>query len=549
MGSLRTLRGNLASANFPFVSDFQGRSIIIPQWDENYDRQVNAAASGDPDRDKGVPQVFYMHNVMPTTNGYQSVGYDQMVGPKLAPAVTDFDQYFVLRDSSENKALFSPAGGNNYVYTVPAGGWASINPLPIGTFPSTGLVTSSYIHKRTFIYYEKIGAIEYNFTTQTFAVVAFGGLVAANIRGICSAVGYNIAFDDNVVYWSNTTDETDFVPSLITGAGSETPNDLKGKIVAILPVPQGFFIYTTKNIVSAFYSGNIRFPWIFREVPNSAGINNTNNVAWQATLSLQYAWTTAGLMRIDRSGAEIVFPGLADFVAGRTFEDYDEASQILSTTYASSDFLTKLCFTGSRYLILSYGLTQLTHALVYDTATKRWGKFKVTHVDAFEWPAPNFFGTRTYDQLLGNTYDQLIGNTYDSLSQQQFIVNSIKRDICFLQQDGTVLTVNFDVGNLASNGVLMIGKYQFIRNQFLQLDEVEVECVRANQSFAMRWLTTYDGKFFLRTATPRLATAIAGSLARLYQGRSVGENHTLFFNGGFNLVAFLMTFIVGGGQR
>lgn len=546
MGTLRTLRGNLASANFPFVSDFQGRSIIIPQWDQNYDRQINTSA--DPDRDKGIPQVFYMHNVMPTNNGYQSIGYDTAIAA-MNPAVTDFTQYFLLRDAAENKALFSPASGNNYVYTVPAAGWASINPLPVGSFPASGLITASYIHKRTFIYYEKIGAIEYDFTTQTFAVVPFAGLVATNIRGICSSVGYNIAFNDTTVFWSNTVDETDFVPSIITGAGSEIPSYCRGEIVVVLPVPQGFFIYTTKNIVSAFYSGNIRFPWIFREVPNSAGIKSTNNVAWQATLSLQYAWTTAGLMKIDRSGAEIVFPSLADFVAGRTFEDYDEGSATLLTTYYGSDFLTKLCFTGSRYLILSYGLTQLTHAVVYDTASKRWGKFKITHVEAFEWPAPNFFGVRTYDQLLGNTYDQLLGNTYDELSDQQFIVNSVKRDICFLQQDGTVKVVNFDVGNDTSNGVMLIGKYQFIRDSLVQLDQVEVECIRQNVSFVHKWLTTYDGKFFQQTTTPTLATLVTGSLSRLYQGRNIGMNHTLFFQGGFNLTSFLMTFVVAGGQR
>lgn len=548
MASLRSLRANLQSANFPFVSDFQGRTIIVPQFDENYDR-TSQTTTADSTIDKGVPQVFYMHNVMPTNNGYQSVGYDQMIGA-INPPATDFDQFFILRDIDENKALFSPAAGMNYVYTVPAGGWASINPLPANSFPQNGLVTASYIHRRTFIYYERIGAIEYDFTAQTFSFVPFTALVAANIRGICASSGYNLAFDDSTVYWSSTTDETDFTPSLVTGAGSQIPNDLKGKIVAILPVPQGFFIYTTKNIVSAFYSGNIRFPWIFREVPNSAGVSNTNNVAWQSTLSLQYAWTTAGLMKIDRSGAEIVFPALADFIAGRVFEDFDEISEAFSVVYAGSDFLTKLTFTGSRYLILSYGLNQLTHAVIYDTSSKRWGKAKITHVDAFEWPAPNFFGIRTYDQLLGNTYDQLIGNSYDQLSQQQYIVNSIKRDICFLQQDGTVLTMNFDIGNVNSNGVMFVGKYQFIRDSVLQVTACDIECVRQqNVNFTHKWYTTFDGKFFQRVTVPTIVNFQNNSLARNYQGRVIGMNHTMFFGGGWNIVSFELEFTVTGGQR
>lgn len=547
MPAIRSIRGNLGSANFPFVSDFQGRTIIIPQYDQNFDRTVNSTV--DPDKDKGIPQLFYTHNVMPTEQGYQSTGFNLQVAA-ANPAQTDFDQYFVLRDTSENKALFVPASGKNYIYTAVNGIWQSVNPLAIGLFPSNGLVTASYVHKRTFIYYEKLGAYEYNFTTGVLAAVSFTALNFANIRGICSAVGYNVAFDDTTIYWSSIITETDFTPNLVTGAGSEIPNDLKGKIVAVLPVPQGFFIYTTKNIVSAFFSGNVRFPWIFREVPNSAGINSPDNVAWQATLSLQYAFTTAGLMKIDKSGAEEVFPSVTDFAASRVFEDFDEPTGTLTTTYALSNFRTKLTFVGSRYLVFSYGLSSLTHALLYDTALKRWGKVKIDHVDAFEWPAPNFFGTRTYDQLLGNTYDQLLGNTYDQLSQQQFLTSSPKRDICFMQQDGTIQVVNFDIGDSTSNGVMIIGKYQFVRTNFLEMVATEIECVRdSSTNFQHKWLTTYDGKFFETITEPYLMPKNNASLARRYQGRVTGANHSLFFRGGFNIVSFLVEFIVTGGQR
>lgn len=547
MASLRNLRGNLAAALFPFVSDFQGRTIIIPQYDQNYDRQLNSGA--DPDKDKGVPQLFYMHNCMPTEAGYQSVGYDTPILP-MNPANLDFDSFFVLRDTNENKALFVPAAGKNYVYTLPANGWASINPLSPGSVPGNVLVTASYIHKRTFIYYEKTGAIEYDFTNQVFNAVTFTALNPLVIRGICSAVGYNIAFDDTTIYWSSTVTETDFTPSLVTGAGSQIPTDLKGKIVAVLPVPQGFFIYTTKNIVSAFYSGNIRFPWIFREVPNSSGISSPENVAWQATLSLQYAWTTAGLMKVDRSGAEVVFPALTDFIASRVFEDFDESTELFSTTFLTTDLLTKLQFVGSRYVIVSYGITQLTHAIIYDTTIKRWGKLKITHVDCFNWPAPNFFGIRTYGQLLGTTYAALAGNSYAQLSQQQFIVESLKRNIAFLQQDGTVKIVNFDIGNLTSVGVMFIGKYQFVRNQLIELVGCDLESIgTAVTNFVHKWLTTYDGKFFSLKSTPTLVSYQAGSTAQNYKGRAIGMNHTLYFKGAFNLVSFVIEFVVTGGAR
>ena len=544
MPSFRSLRGNLSSAIFPFVSDFQGRTIIIPQFDSNYDRQLNTGA--DPDKDKGVPQIFYMHNCMPTEAGVQSIGYELKCAAKISPAVTDFDQFLILRDTSENKALYAPAAGQNYVFTGVSNAWTSVSPLAAGAVSSNALITVAYIHKRTLVYYEKLACYEYDFIAGVFNVVAFAGLVATAIRGIASAVGYTIAFDDTTIYWSSTVTETDFVPSLVTGAGSQIPNDVKGRIISVLPIPNGFMIYSTKNVVSAFFSGNVRFPWVFREVTNSAGVNAPENIAWQANLAFQYAWTTAGLMKVDKSGAELFQPAASDFISARVFEDFDEIAKTFLTTYATSDFKTKLALIGSRYLVLSYGLSSLTHAVIYDTVLRRWGKIRIPHVDCFEWPAPNFFGTRTYAQLTPNTYSQLAGNSYIQLSMQQQITVSVRRDICFLQQNGTVQSINFDVGNAAASGVLLVGKYQFVRTNLIRLLATELENSTPTQTLAHTWFSAFDGKKFGTTTTPFKMPVVSGSLVRRYQGEVTARNHSLAVTGGFNLASFQLEFTIEG---
>jgi len=65
-------RANLSSATFPMTIADGGRTVIVPGPDQNFDRRVDPEGS---QRDAGIPQALYMENVMPTTNGYQSVGY------------------------------------------------------------------------------------------------------------------------------------------------------------------------------------------------------------------------------------------------------------------------------------------------------------------------------------------------------------------------------------------------------------------------------------------------------------------------------------------
>jgi hypothetical protein len=543
-----TFRANLSAANVPYVSDYFARSIIIPQFDQNYQRTPGFAGA-DLDRDLGIPQVFYIENVLPTGQGFMSVGYEQRIA--ALTGTNDFDQIFLLRDPAENKFLFSPAGGKSYIYRADTGKWRAYNTIPTpGQF--SGLVTRAYIHGRTFICYEKTALLEYDRVADTFnAAPGLTFLVAAAIRGICQAVNYTIAFDDTTIYWANPLFgfELDFTPSTLTGAGSSQIQEVRGKIIAVLPISGGFMVYTTGNVVKAQYSGNIRFPWVFSEVNGSAGIQNPEHVAYESNFSYHYAWTTAGLMKIDKTGTELPFPEASDFLAGKVFESYDAVLKTLTTQYLTRSLNIKVSLVANRYVVVSYGVTlgSFTHALLFDLGLKRWGKLKIAHVDAFEFIPPNFFGTRSYDQLLGNQYDQLSPTTYTQLSQQQTTTSIPGKNIGFLQQDGTIVTVNMEVGNINSSGVLFLGKFQLQRTKLLQLAEVEVENVlAAATNFVLTVLTSLDGKTFdIKTIANLIA---ARALTRKYGVKVEGENHTLLFTGCFNLNSTMLTVIPGGSR-
>lgn len=552
-----TMRMNLSAANYPFSSSFWGRSIIVPGLDQNFNRQVMSAE--DPDKDRGIPQIFYAHNVVPTGQGFQSIGYDTQVNPLAGH--TDFDRAIGIKDSSDNQFLFSfgftSIGGLNvYVLdgSISSTAWKIIATFGPGVFTKKPLVTLAYIRGNQYIYFEKLGCFKYQNIggVQSLQTVILAGLVTTNILGICQASGYMIAFDEKTIYWSNAANELDFVPSLQTGAGSGAVTDAKGRIIVSLPLINGFLVYTAKNVVGASYSGNLRFPFTLKEVASSNGITDVEQVSFESNAAFHYAITSAGVQKLDKAAANELFPELSDFLAGQIFEDFNEATKLFTLTYLTSQLRTKLTFVSSRWVIISYGVSQgaFTHALVYDFAFKRWGKFKIVHTDCFELSPINFYGIRTYAQLLGFQYLDLAGTSYSQLSTQQSKIQAPKKNIGFMLNDGTVKTVNFDFGSLTHDGVLIIGKFQHERTRRIILQGAEFENRVQGATFSFFIFPTEDGKNFLPAIAPTLVSnssynpAVGENLK--YECRIDGVNVSLGWIGSFHIVSGLISWTLGG---
>lgn len=536
------MRCNLSAAIYPFAKDLMGRTIIMPQFDQNYDRDIRAKPEG-VEGDKGVPQAYYMHNCIPAAQGYQAVGYDKYIEPLAG--VTDFDTAFQLQDPDANNFLFTPAAGVNYIFDATLGVWTSTSPFPVGTVPDDVIVTTAFVQGQTYIYYEKYGCYTYDRLTKTLVNVPLLGLTATEVNAICAANGYMIACDDTDVAWSNSTVPTDFVPSLVTGAGGGSVADAKGKIICVLPISGGFLIYCEKNVVSAKFTSNARFPYILNEIPGSGGITSPEQVSWQSNLGEHYAWTTVGLQKFTLTSAGIIFPEATDFLAGLLFEDFDESTLLFSVEYLTTMLSIHLAVISDRYAVISYGVhaPDYTHALVFDLALKRWGKFKIAHRDCFQWNNPNLYGPITY-AMLAMPYSQLMLTTYaDFLTGIEGFVYP-KKALAFLQQDGTVYIVNFDLSESNANGVFMLGKFQFQRNKFLVHQSTDVENIRPSGAFSLYIVPSLNGKDLLTPVPGVLQTQ--GDLMRRYNKRLTGLNYSLLFIGAFNLTSVLTNFTLGG---
>ena len=456
----------LASAKFPFTVEHFERPILIPGMD--LPARAPRSFAGEPDsKNFELPIPFYAQNVLPTTGGIQSTSYQQLVAG--IPGNVDFDQVILLRDASENNFLLAPANGQNYIYTASTNQWNPTNSF-VG-FPG-GTVSRSYVNGRTFVCYANWNIYEYNSGAGTFLPVAISGVPVANIDGISNSSNYLLYWSGITVGWSSLIDPTDLNPSFITGAGQQIPQDVKGKIRCIAPITGGFIIYTTKNAVAALFTNNARSPFIFREISGAGGVIDPRHVTIDAALSYHYAWTTNGLQKISINASEMISDDASDFLAGKLFETFDIPSLTLTLQRISTNFNIKVTFVSGRFLVVSYGLPSstvgFTHALVYDAIQKRWGKLRVDHTDCFQYPYPNLPGQVTFPLPLAS--------------------------LAFLQQDGTIqLCIQDDRVN-ADQGVVIVGRFQAVREKVIGFDGVEVESTLQAYPPDVYLMVSPDGK-------------------------------------------------------
>lgn len=507
-------RGNTLSASFPLLSSFSGQTVIVPGIDQFYMRGAQI------DHQQGIPEVVFMENVMPMANGLQSVGFSQKVVGGLE---TDFDRAFYLRDSSETKTLFVPANGKNYTYNYSSFNWnTQFVVVPFDTF-----VSIANIKGRQFVCYANHFVFEWD--GALLNLVDLLGLDITTIRGIVAAGAYLIAYTEDRILWSSILDPTDFVPSEENFAGGTDVLSIKGNIVCCTPISDGFIIWTTANTVVALYTANSRFPWTFKEIAGSAGIDSVEKVSDNSTDIQQFAATVSGIMTLNRSQATQIWPEVTEFFAARRYESFNFSTKKVEEFDINTALLTKLNFIASRYVVLSYGADSLTHALIYDAALKRWGKVRVDHVDCFEFvdqPTTMILGsglrymdlvgtyenqTQTYAQygrlVLGPAirYQDLQGSyeaqPYTYLDYGGYPIPGVFIDtgqeplksIGFLQRDGAVKTLNFDLPAIEIDSILSLGRYQLSRGRMTVLHEVWIENVSSERTAKLAILRSFDG--------------------------------------------------------
>lgn len=535
----------LGSAIYPFYTDAGGRTIDVPQLDQNFDR-FNAANTTP---DKGVPQVFYLHNVLPIAGGFQSIAYTPTI--EGLSGVTNFDSCYSIQDfdmfegQEGPRALFSPSNGRNYVFKPEVGVWEQNNPLD--PLQDDGLLVSvADVRKETFIFYEKRALYSYvagNITERPIA-----GLDPVFCLGICEANGYLILFSRTEVFWSSITDPTNFDPLSRTGAGGGLLQQAKGEIRYAVHMPDGFIVFCERNAVGATYTGNVDYPFIFKEVSGSGGSSNPYDVAFQSSLPFFPGKTSSGVQQIDINRAIATMPEVSDFLTSGLFEDFDEVTDTFSVDNVGGQVAVRFSAIANRFIVISYGLNfpDFTHAIVYDMELNRYGKLKIRHRHAFEYVPAQTIGALTYSQLDTTTIQSLQGTPtrYVDFFDTIKTVAVAKNNVAFLQEDGKILLLDFNILNPLSNGVFIIGKYQHVRNNTIYHQISEVETLRFPDRVTLSILPTRDGSNFL-PAVPATRTH-AGPKGSRWAARVSGLNYSLLLKGSYNLTTIVTRYTLGG---
>lgn len=463
-----------------------------------------------------IPQVYYVQDCLPTRNGYSAINYT-LSAPSPSGALTSFKNAFHLLDSASIPYYYFPQdSATQYIYA--GGTWRT--PSVAGSL--NGKYSFAHVRQQSYICYPGNGIYTYAVGTNTLTKETLLGVTESGIRGNLAAKGYHILYTDDSIYWSSILNPLDFVPSLSTGAGTGKVQDIRGKIQTILPIRDGFIIYAERNAVSATFSGNLQFPWIFKEVEGSAGILSSDHVSYEANLPSHLVWSVdAGFMEISKTKAEPIWPELTDFIRSKVIESFSMAvPSILTTTY-SGQINLKLAAINSRYLCVSYYSPTLSNeferAVIYDVALQRWSRITRKHVDIILYS----------NSILGQNSSFLF-----SLVEKNGNIYSVET---IEWQDAASPT-------LLSNPAILLGKYGMYEDNFLTLLEASVDSsFPATRVFS---LSSIHNKVITTTTELQALPEENTKETKKYLSFTVGRWFSLLITGPFALSNVTLTGIV-----
>jgi len=556
-------RANLSASTFPMTVAEGGRTVIVPGPDNNFDRRVDPQGE---QTDAGIPQALYLENVMPTANGYQSIGFIKPTAPMTVPAGVGNCIGKVVELKVKLIALPGPyiIGPVEYIIDVPMYIWTSgaitggINGA--GVIGIVGAGFTSYLNTFSvavvrgvcYLYCSNgeiytVAATSSNnvtLTNVTASVTPLGFFTTEDIISICSSNNYLLCHNTLTTYWSSTTTPLDFVSSLVSGAGSIDPNSSDDAVTYMKEAYNGFYLYALNNIIYAQYTGNARYPWKFTPVKNSTGVlfYPWNIFGAVDTIGHYVIESNNSIRLVQQDNSLPISADISDFLNKTTVQSLFNSS---TNTFTETEVLTEVSTIYvhlNRYLFISINGTnrngtideKYTHLIVYDIQLKRVGKIKLDHSFIFTiTKAVNFFSAVVTEESIG-------------------FVN---------KQTNEIRVLNFDVYNsrpLSVNatyeemqGVLVLGKFQHVRSRFLSLEEIEFEgpqnkSIVTNPNFSCVVLPSLDGRNFSAPVSPYLAYN-SGGLIR-YNSHIVGQNVSVAAKGAFSLNTLQLKYTIAGNR-
>lgn len=559
-------RLNVTASQFPFLSDQDGASVIVPGQDTYFVRP-NAFTGETADKNIGIPQFLFIENVMPTSYGVTSVGFEENT-PNYPGDLLQTDQVIYLRGATGRRYLanFNRQNGRFFIYSPEITQWiqvvqASVSLSQAYTCMVKGRCFFAFKNNPEIYEFKGFNTITNTFDFTTFN--SFGGISDLTpIFGITSANNYLILFTRTMIFYTIPTEVygslPDFTPSLgTTGAASETPSVLKGIILTCLPTQDGFYIFTSTNIIAAYYSGNVKFPWTYRELEGSSAINDLNGIATDRDGYPKYCYTSSGLLKIGKSSCTPAQIEASEFIGNNIYEYFDWPTKEIIRVETAAPLSISLAYVANRWLVISYGASGsgFSHAIIWDEHLKRWGKIAKQHARAVEYfgvPATiESFAGLTYGDLLdaNYTYQDLLdmGWTYATLGGANYAGNPDialeYKSLGFVELGGKVQTVNFSQSTLTDISVAILGRIQFTRSSRFKIVSIWLERISddpTTNGTQIAVLSSNDMRNAAKVNYGFKKLTAAGGVRKYQYARAEGINHQLRFEGDFELATIIV---------
>ncbi len=539
----------LKDAAFPLMSKLSGRPVIIKNLDvDSIDAKAPVAAKTDYFETVNKPVALYCENVLPKNGGYQSVGYvtlmNSILPVKTAQRVysTQVHDFATGLNSQDIVITFGTdiTAHTSYIEYM-MNGLHAILALPVGYANPTYISLIELDGGAYFLFSDGATTQLYDFAT-TAGIPSWNLITPTGISTFdfnqcfygCSAGNYIIlAKPDGTVFWNNPNINTDFAPSLTTGAGTVVPATMNGQITGLQSWVDGYVIHTTKGTLLARYSQNAQSPWQFSAIYGSVPVVRsriTNKLAVTVARDeiTHYAYTTSGIMSFNMvQGYTGLYPEVSDFFAGEIYEMLVNGSPVVtspSPTDTVEQVDVMVTRIGSRYIVFSYGRNASVNphfqfALIYDSHLNRWGKLRIDHIEPVYLPS-----TLSGVEVLMN-----IGFLDTNANIQMAYTNA--------EYNGTPFT---------HNGVVIFGGLSLVRGNIIGMNMIEANIGIDNPACSLAAAISPDNQNY-SSFTPLTPIALGNGVGK-WGCKNAATYHAFSLTGRFNITSLQFKYFKAGNR-
>lgn len=400
----------LVNAEFPFNFRELSRTVIFADQKKTIRGAPSGFLGNQGEQQFGVPQAYYMDNVVPISRGYTSVSYKEIL-PQSPVVQGNIIFQGQLQGEAGELAFFVNTVEGQYILDVGTETWHDVT---VG-YGADVVATIANVLGASYVFLRGYGLYRYDYQNFVLEPVEAKGLDIGNIIGMVGAGNMLVFWDlHSTFFWSSYLDPLDFVPSLATGAGSSNVVAITSRIVTCEPYGEDFLIYTRNNVVAARQTGDINFPFVFREVVGSNGIWDRTHVGVPPTANAHVAWTNTGFQQITLEQATPIWPELRDGITRGIRITFDEFQGQPLLEHGPIPTV-RIAFCSSNFVCISLryeGEADFTEAYIFDILLGRWGRLKIPHQYIIENPIVRIFGAYTYADLRADyaTYGDLRNN-------------------------------------------------------------------------------------------------------------------------------------------